>query len=298
MINNNANISIKEQMNKNRKEKKINSNNTNFKNKKKNISNNHFSYDNPSLEFENLSQIENDYDAYISNLKMKLLKERSERKKKEEEAVMIQHRLTLLKNQEQTKLLQLKNVKQHIDRIINNRIKAQEKLNEKLIEKKNSKNNMNISLGGSNSFSLNRKYISSSNFSHKTNKAKNLMSNSQSNFYNPKIKNFDIEKKDDNSNSGKKNEKNTIDNSDIKKRNNNFNIKNSDENKKLFKEQLLENIKKDEEERRRLEEEIAKIEEEENRLLNKLNIRGISNNRKEEGYNNDEFDFAYNNDKL
>ena len=124
------------------------------------------------------------------------------------------------------------------------------------------------------------------------------MSNSQSNFYNPKIKNFDIEKKDDNSNSGKKNEKNTIDNSDIKKRNNNFNIKNSDENKKLFKEQLLENIKKDEEERRRLEEEIAKIAEEENRLLNKLNIRGISNNRKEEEYNNDEFDFAYNNDKL
>ena len=35
IINNNANISIKEQMNKNRKEKKINSNNTNFKNKKK-----------------------------------------------------------------------------------------------------------------------------------------------------------------------------------------------------------------------------------------------------------------------
>jgi hypothetical protein len=175
MINNNANISIKEQMNKNRKEKKINSNNTNFKNKKKNISNNHFSYDNPSLEFENLSQIENDYDAYISNLKMKLLKERSERKKKEEEAIMIQHRLTLLKNQEQSKLLQLKNVKQHIERIIDNRIKAQEKLNEKLIEKKNSKNNMNISLGGSNSFSLNRKYISSSNFSHKANKAKNLM---------------------------------------------------------------------------------------------------------------------------
>ena len=47
--------------------------------------------------------MENEYDAYISNLKIQLSKERAERKKKEEEAIFIQHRLILLKNQEQSK---------------------------------------------------------------------------------------------------------------------------------------------------------------------------------------------------
>ena len=41
----------------------------------------------------NLTDIENEYDTYISNLKLKLNQEREERKKKEEEFILIHHRL-------------------------------------------------------------------------------------------------------------------------------------------------------------------------------------------------------------
>ena len=280
------NNSFSENM-KNNKGKKYN--NSINKNKKNKYINNHISYDNPSSsEIINLSEIESEYDTYISNLKNQLTKERQERKKKEEEAVLIQHRLIILKSQEQSKLLQLKKIKQHIDKIINNRIKAQEKLNEKLIEKKNLKNSTNSGWGGTNSFFLVKKNVSSGNFPRKSNQ-KNIMSSSQSNFYNPKYKNFDIEKNNENSNSGKKNyDKNTIDNSEINKKINNFNInKGPNENKKSFKQQLLERIKQDEEEKKRLEEEIARIEEEENRLMFKLNNRNKINKSFQGGYKNE-----------
>ena len=249
-------------------------------------------------ELINLSEIENEYDIYISNLKVQLSKERAERKKKEEEAILIQHRLTLLKNQEQSKLLQIKKIKEHIDKIINNRIESQEKLNEKLNEKKNSniRNATNKSwIIGNNSYSQMKKNISCSNFSHKSNNSKNLKSNSQSNFYNSKFKIYDFDKNNENNKgsykkikSKEKNfEKNTLDNSDIKKRMNNFNninIRlNSDENKKLFKQQLIEKIKQDEEEKRKIEEEISKIEEEEKMLLNQLDNRWLENNNNFEG---------------
>ena len=115
-----------------------------------------------------------------------LNKEREERKKKEEEFVLIQHRLIVLKNQEKSKLLQLKNIKRHIDRIIKNRIKSQEKLNEKLIEKRNINKSIftNISWIGS----TNSNFINS-------NKS---MSKSQNNFYNPKLKNSEIQKSEKN----------------------------------------------------------------------------------------------------
>ena len=53
-------------------------------------------------------QVDNDYNSYINNLKNKLSKARDERRKKEEEAVLIQHRITLLKNKEQAKIQQFK----------------------------------------------------------------------------------------------------------------------------------------------------------------------------------------------
>ena len=148
----------------------------------------------PSAENINLAEIEYEYDTYISNLKLKLNQEREERKKKEEEFVLIQHRLIKLKNQEKSKILQLKNIKEHIDKIINNRIKSQEKLNEKLSEKRYTSKNNNTSsswLG-----------ITNSNFNNKS------MSKSQNNFYSVKSKNMDIKK--DESNNNKKDFKQTL----------------------------------------------------------------------------------------
>ena len=297
IYNNNNNYKLNDIMLKpdnqiNENSKNINSNS----NKNINNSNKKSSNDYNSPEFINLSEIENEYDTYISNLKIKLSKERGERKKKEEEAILIQHRLTLLKNQEQSKLLQIKKIKEHIDKIINNRIKSQEKLIEKLNEKKNSNIKINTNKSwiiGNNSQM--KKNISCSNFSHKSNNSKNIMSNSQSNFYNSKFKIYDFDKNKENNKGSykkikskdKKIEKNTIDNSDLKKRmnnTNNVNLRlNSNENKKLFKQQLMEKIKQDEEEKRKIEEEIAKIEEEEKMLLNQLDNRWLENNNNYEG---------------
>jgi len=277
LINLNDNYDNKKKAQKNKKEKPLNY----LINKNKNINiNNFLQNDSPSYEHFNPQEIENEYDIYISKLKNQLIKERNERKKKEEEAIMIHHRLTLLKNQEQSKLLQLKKIKMHIDRIINNRIKSQEKLKEKLIEKNyNSKNKGNISWMGDNSQI--KKNISCSNFSRKSNKSNNIMSSSQSNFYVSTFKNFDFEKNNDSSGKKikeKKFEKNTIDNADLNNMNNNFNNqKNTNDNKQLLKLQLMEKIRQDEEEKKRLEEEIAKIEEEEKNILLKLENRNLNN---------------------
>jgi len=139
----------------------------------------------PSSENINLTDMEYEYDAYISNLKLKLNQEREERKKKEEEFVLIHHRLIMLKNQEKSKILQLKNIKQHIDKIIINRIKSQEKLNEKINERRNAyKNYNNSSLIGTTNSNINNK----------------SMSKSQNNFYNLKLKNNETKKKEYNSN--------------------------------------------------------------------------------------------------
>ena len=136
----------------------------------------------------NLTDIENEYDTYISNLKLKLNQEREERKKKEEEFILIHHRLIVLKNQEKSKILQLKNMKQHIDKIINNRIKLQEKLNEKLIEKRNTNKSTNA----------NTNFIELNNFNDYNNSK--FLSKSQNNFHNTKQKNFEVKINEPNQN--------------------------------------------------------------------------------------------------
>ena len=177
-----------EQLNKRIKEYKeiYNNNNMPYYNDNNNINQVMPNLNLPSAENINLAEIEYEYDTYISNLKLKLNQEREERKKKEEEFVLIQHRLIKLKNQEKSKILQLKNIKEHIDKIINNRIKSQEKLNEKLSEKRYTSKNNNTSsswLG-----------ITNSNFNNKS------MSKSQNNFYSVKSKNTDIKKNESNNN--------------------------------------------------------------------------------------------------
>ena len=185
-----------EQLNKRIKEYKeiYNNNNMPYYNDNNNINQVMPNLNLPSAENINLAEIEYEYDTYISNLKLKLNQEREERKKKEEEFVLIQHRLIKLKNQEKSKILQLKNIKEHIDKIINNRIKSQEKLNEKLSEKRYTSKNNNTSsswLG-----------ITNSNYNNKS------MSKSQNNFYSVKSKNTDIKK--DESNNNKKGFKQTL----------------------------------------------------------------------------------------
>ena len=185
-----------EQLNKRIKEYKeiYNNNNMPYYNDNNNINQVMPNLNLPSAENINLAEIEYEYDTYISNLKLKLNQEREERKKKEEEFVLIQHRLIKLKNQEKSKILQLKNIKEHIDKIIKNRIKSQEKLNEKLSEKRYTSKNNNTSsswLG-----------ITNSNFNNKS------MSKSQNNFYSVKSKNTDIKK--DESNNNKKDFKQTL----------------------------------------------------------------------------------------
>jgi len=224
-----------EELNNKIKEYKEVYNNNHFNNYNENDNNQILTKnDIPSSGNINLTDIENEYDTYITNLKLKLNQEREERKKKEEEFVIIQHRLIVLKNQEKSKILQLRNIKEHIDRIINNRIKSQEKLNETLIEKRNANrnNNTNISWFGTS----NSNYVNN-------NKS---MSKSQNNFCNLKLKNIELNKKEDN------------------------------KNKKDFKQILLEKIKKDEEEKKKIEEEISKIEEEENKLLFELSNNKIT----------------------
>ena len=122
----------------------------------------------------------------------------------------------------------------YIDRIINNRIKSQEKLNETLIEKRNANRNTNMNISG----------FGTSNSNYVNNNKS--MSKSQNNFCNLKLKNIELNKKEEN------------------------------KNKKDFKQILLEKIKKDEEEKKKIEEEIAKIEEEENKLLFELSNNKIT----------------------
>ena len=107
----------------------------------------------------------------------------------------------------------------------------------------------------------------------------NTFTNSQNNFYRPKLDKIYFEQKtDEKSNINKDNiniDNFNIDDDNLDMIKNNYN--NSKDNIKLFKEKLIEKIKQDEEEKKRIEKEIAKIEEEENKLLNKFN-KNIENN--------------------
>lgn len=215
----------------------------------------------PSSGAFNNQLIDNDRDSYINKLKEKLSKTRAERRKKEEEAVTIQHRLTLLKNKEQTKIFQFKKMKGHINKILNNRNKVQENLKIKLKERNNYKNRLNAKFGNNNHVSenKNKKYL---------NKPKNnTINRSQKNIHPLKLCSFDSEKKSDKIDINIDNFNIDDDNLNINK-NNDYNSKN---NFRLFKEKLIKKIKQDEEEKKRIEKEIAKIEVEENKLLKIFN---------------------------
>ena len=267
-INNSNNVNITEKTSNIKSENKSNKvSNKNIFNS--NINNHPNTYESPSSpESTNIPLMDkNDYNSHINNLKAKLSKTRAERRKKEEEAVTIQHRLTLLKNKEQAKILQFKNMKGHINKILNNRNKVQENLKIKLEERNNFKNRLDNKFGKNNYFSESKRNIKNKNYTNKPKKNKNNVTSSQNNIHPLKLDNFDLEKKNDkiDINIGNFN----MDDDKININNNNdYNIKDSI---RAFKDKLIKKIKQDEEEKKRIEKEIAKIEEEENKLLKIFN---------------------------
>ena len=293
-IYNNNSVNINMNKNSNSMSKSINSNNKNINinsisekeqitkiktdNKIKNNSNlNNFALENDKLSFLQLSDLlsrENQYNLYINDLKTQLLKARAERKKKEKEAALIHHRLTKLKNKDQSKLLQFNKMEAYIKKILNNRKKAKENLIIKMQERNKFKSMVNSSMSSGFPIYNIKKNLTSTNF-FKQSKRNNFMNKSQKNFYRNKLDNNDFDDRNQNNNIN-------IDNINI----DNFNIEDDDNNNKdiniiknnnskdtiqIFKQKLIEKIKKDEEEKKRIEDEIAKIEEEENNLLNKFN---------------------------
>ena len=225
-------------------------------------------------ELIDIEAMENQYNTYINELKKKLFEAKNERRKKEKEAMQIQHRLTVLKNQEQSKLVEFEKVKEQIGKIINNRFKAEENMKIKLEERKYFKKN--ISPWGKTPSPPIKKTKTMRNFLNKRRKNK-FMHNSQKDFYRPKkFNNFSLEqnneKINDNynfSNIANKNKSIDLNNIDL----NMFKrlSKSGINDKKLFKIQLIEKLKQDEEEKKKIESEIAKIEEEENKILNQIN---------------------------
>ena len=223
-------------------------------------------------ELIDITSMENQYNIYINHLKMKLAEAKNERRKKNEEAILIQHRLTLLKNQEQIKLLEFERIKEQISKILNNRIQAQKNMKRKLQERKYFKNSIGP-WGKNHSTSIKKNKTISNLFN--TRKKNRFMNSSQKDFYRPKkLKNFTIEQNNDEikdnininfNNINKSIDLNSIDINMLKNLS-----KGPINDKNLIKKQLIEKLKQDEEEKKRIEDEIAKIEEEENKLLNKF----------------------------
>ena len=273
-INNINNISSKEQASKE-------VTNNILKNNKNNPNNPNINSAPINNDINNLL-MEFDYNSYINTLKNKLFNARAERRKKEEEAIMVQHRLTLLKNKEQTKIQNFKKMKIYINKILNNRNKVQENIKIKLNERNNFKKRLWNNLGKTFNYSSDKKKLNktNTNYSKKPKIKNNIFTLSQNNFYKSKLDKLDFEQKsekiDINKDINLENFNMDDDNINIIKSNDNI----SKDNIKLFKQNLIEKIKKDEEEKKKIEEEIAKIEEEEKELLNKFNKNNKSSENK------------------
>ena len=262
--NNNISMSTNS-LNKNNKMQKYKIDSQNINKNEKNIPKSFGNSKFPDLT--NKVTVDNGYNSYIDRLKNKLSITRAERRKKEEEATAIQHRITVLKNKEQSKIQQFKKMKGHINKILNNRLKIQEDLKLKLNEKNNYKNKAFINyVPKRKCFSSTKRNLKNTNHYNNSKKSKNIYTNKQN------IENSLTEQKIE------KNDIN-IDNFNIEDDivNDNNIEKNSNDNIKILKQKLIEKIKQDEEEKKRIEIEIAKIEEEENKLLCKFNNNKMNN---------------------
>ena len=96
------------------------------------------------IETINITRLNEEYDAYIQELKKQIQYAREERKNSELMVKNMEHRITLLQNQEKYVTLQFQNAKQKIEQILINRIKAEDELRKSMLKRK-AKNSMNNS---------------------------------------------------------------------------------------------------------------------------------------------------------
>ena len=102
------------------------------------IDNTNYSTDYP-LEIIDLDSISLEYDIYISSLKKQLTEEISKRKNAEIKKNLLKHKLNLLKEEEQTNLKKLNYIKNHFNKIIQQRKKIKSKIPNKTSFNKNLK---------------------------------------------------------------------------------------------------------------------------------------------------------------
>ena len=96
------------------------------------------------IETINITRLNEEYDAYIQELKKQIQYAREERKNSELMVKNMEHRITLLQNQEKYVNLQFQNAKQKIEQILINRSKAEDELRKSMLKRK-AKNSMNNS---------------------------------------------------------------------------------------------------------------------------------------------------------
>ena len=96
------------------------------------------------METINITRLNEEYDAYIQELKKQIQFAREERKNSELMVKNMVHRITLLQNQEKYVILQFQNAKQKIEQILINRSKAEDELKKSML-KRRAKNKINNS---------------------------------------------------------------------------------------------------------------------------------------------------------
>lgn len=130
------------------------------------------------METINITRLNEEYDAYIQELKKQIQFAREERKNSELMVKNMVHRITLLQNQEKYVILQFQNAKQKIEQILINRSKAEDELRKSML-KRRAKNKVNNS-----SFSYkNHKSVDNKKIKYNSNKNQNgLINNNNKNF--------------------------------------------------------------------------------------------------------------------
>lgn len=108
----------------------------------------------------NITRLNEEYDAYIQELKKQIQFAREERKNSELMVKNMEHRITLLQNQEKYVILQFQNAKQKIEQILINRSKAEDELRKSMLKRraKNKINNSSFSYKNHRSVDKKNKY--------------------------------------------------------------------------------------------------------------------------------------------
>ena len=105
----------------------------------------------------NITRLNEEYDAYIQELKKQIQFVREERKNSELMVKTIEHRITLLQNQEKYVILQFQNAKQKIEQILINRSKAEDELRKSMLKRRAKNKINNSSFGYKNHRSVDKK---------------------------------------------------------------------------------------------------------------------------------------------